>query len=67
MKLCSQALIENLQDDIKKILENLDDMYMAVRYPEDYEYTANQLSSDKTGIIVSKVKETHKWLKKKIR
>ncbi len=66
LKLVSMTLIENIQEDIKKILEDLDDMYFSVRYPEDFDAINASLSKEKITHIIKSVKEVYKLLERNI-
>ena len=66
LKLTSLALIKNLQDDIKSVLDELNEVYITTRYPENIEEVLLQLSKEKTKIILTKSERIFKWLEKKI-
>lgn len=67
LKLSSIALIKNLQDDIKKVLDKLNELYMTSRYPENFEGVLSYLSKDKTKEILKSTKRIFIWLEKKIK
>ena len=66
LKLTSLALIRNLQDDIKQVLDELNEVYITTRYPENIEEVFLQLSKEKTKTILKKSERIFKWLEKKI-
>ena len=60
------SLIENLQDDIKKTLDELNDLYLSTRYSGDFDKLVKVLHKEKVEELFSKSKEVFKWLQKKI-
>ena len=66
LKLVSLTLIENIQDELKSALEELDDLYFSVRYPQDYDYVQGQLPKDRVGNILKSSKELFRLLEKDI-
>ena len=66
LELVSLALIENLETDMRKLLQELDIKYIAVRYPEDIDYLQKSLSKETAQNILSRVKEVFKCLEKNI-
>lgn len=66
LKLVSVTLIENIQNELKTILEELDDLYFSVRYPQNYDYVQAQLPKDRVDKILKNVKGTFKLLEKNI-
>ena len=66
LKLISLTIIQDLEDDIKKLLRTLDASYISMRYPEDIERFNLQFSTTETEKILNRVKELFKWLKKQI-
>lgn len=66
LKLTSLALIKNLQDDIKPVLDELNEVYMTTRYPENIREVLEQLSKERTKTILKKSERIFKWLEKKI-
>ncbi len=67
LKLTSIALIKNLQDDVKRILSKLNELYMTTRYPENFEEVILYLSKDKTKEILKSTERIFIWLEKKIK
>lgn len=65
--LASQAHITNLQSDIQSIFDELNDMYMSTRYPDEFLEIEQEISKPKTQDLLSKTKETFKWLEQKIK
>ena len=66
LKLTTLALIENLQDDIKKTLDELNDLYLSTRYSGDFDKLVKVLHKEKVEELFNKSKEVFKWLQKKI-
>ena len=66
LELVSLALIENLEADMKKLLQELDIKYIAVRYPEDVDYLQKSLPKETVHNILSRVREVFKCLEKNI-
>ena len=66
LELISLALIENLETDMKKLLQELDIKYIAVRYPEDIDYLQKSLPKETVQNILSRVKEVFRCLEKNI-
>ncbi len=67
LKLTSIALIKNLQDDIKPVLDELNEVYMTTRYPENIKEVLQRLSKERTKAILKKSERIFKWLEKKIK
>jgi HEPN domain-containing protein len=66
MRLMSQARIENLQSDIKEILDELNTLYYSTRYPEDFDSLHADISEDKTALILKETRKIFSWLEKKL-
>ncbi len=66
LKLVSMTLIENIHEDIKNILEELDDTYFSVRYPEDFDALENKLTKEKVNKIFESAKGIYKLLEKNL-
>ena len=66
LELVSLALIENLEEDMKNLLKELDIKYIAVRYPEDIDYLQKSLPEETVQHILCRVKEVFKCLEKNI-
>ncbi len=58
-------MIKNLQDDVKKVLSKLNELYMTTRYPENFEEVVSYLSKDKTKEILKSTERIFIWLEKK--
>ncbi len=67
LKLVSTTLIENVDDDIKTTLKELDRLYISVRYPDDIDYIQNLLPEVKVNEIFKKVKEVYKLLENNLK
>lgn len=67
LKLVSTTLIENVDDNIKTILKELDRLYISVRYPDDIDYIQSQLPKAEVEKTFSKVKEIYKMLEKSLK
>ena len=66
LKLVSTTLIENVDDDIKTILKELDRLYISVRYPDDFDYIQSVLTKAKVDEIFKKVKQIYILLEKNL-
>lgn len=66
LELVSLALIENLETDMKKLFQELDIKYIAVRYPEDMDSLQKSLPKETVQNILTRVKEVFKCLEKNI-
>ncbi len=66
LELVSLALIGNLEEDMKRLLQELDIKYIAVRYPEDIDYLQKSFPKETVQTILSRVKEVFKCLEKNI-
>lgn len=67
LKLVSLTLIENVQNDIKNTLEELDDLYFSTRYPQDFDYISQLLPKERVVNILRSIKEIYKLLEKNIK
>lgn len=67
LKLVSLAVIQNLEDDIKKFLIELDASYISVRYPDDIERLSLKFTKNETEEVVRKVENIFKWLEKQLK
>ncbi len=67
LKLTSIALIKNLQEETKKVINKLNELYITTRYPENFEEIVSYLSKDKTNEILKNTERIFKWLEKKIK
>jgi len=67
LKLTSIALIKGLRVDTKKVLSELNELYMTTRYPENFEEVISYLSTSKTKVILKSTERIFKWLEKKIK
>ena len=67
LKLVSLALIRNVDEDIKKVLDELNDVYISTRYPDDIKDLISELTKERTQKILERVKEIQKWLMKQIK
>lgn len=65
-RLTQEAVIENLQSDIKLFLDELNDVYMNTRYPDDFDTLEDELTEKEVGEILRQTKRIFSWLKKKI-
>jgi len=66
LKLTSEALIDNLQEDIKSLFNELNQVYISTRYPDELTEIEELLSKPETEKILKATKEIFKWLEKKI-
>lgn len=67
LKLASLAVIQDVSEDIKKLLDELNDVYLSTRYPDNIDEIINDFTKEKTQKVVNKVEEVHKWLMKKLK
>lgn len=67
LRLSSEAVIENLQTDIKKFFDELDTMYISTRYPEDFEMLQASINEEDANRILKETKRIFTWLEKKIK
>ncbi len=65
--LCSNAVIENLQEETKEFLADLDDLYIGTRYPEDFELMESRISEEEATKVFKESKRIFEWLRKKIK
>lgn len=66
LRLTSEALIDDLQKETKDLFEELNNIYINTRYPDEFELLENELNMEQTKIIIDKTKGIFKWLEKKI-
>lgn len=62
LKLVSLTVIENLQDDTVKLLDELNDLYISTRYPEDFDMLVEKMTEEKVHKILHRTKGVYKWL-----
>lgn len=67
LKLASIAIIENLQIEVQDLLDELNDIFMATRYPDEFLEIEAKITQEKNLDLLEKTKETFKWLEKKIK
>ncbi|MBI1857880.1 MAG: HEPN domain-containing protein [Candidatus Melainabacteria bacterium] len=67
LRLVSSTLIENVKEEVKDSLEELDDLYFSVRYPEDFDAVNAKLSPEKGNQVFGKIKEIYKLLERNIK
>ena len=67
LKLVSLTVIQNVEDDIKKFLRELDASYISVRYPDDIERISLRFTKIETEEVVRKVGDIFKWLERQIK
>lgn len=66
LRLVSIALLEDLEKETKSLFDDLNNIYIATRYPKDFEELQDYLSKDKAIETYRKVERIFKWLEKKI-
>lgn len=66
LKLASVAILENLQLEIKDFFDDLNEIYMSTRYPDEFVEVEKEISEPKTKEILEKTKRTFDWIEKKI-
>lgn len=67
LRLASQAVIENLQSELREVLDELNTVYFSVRYPEDFDMIQDSITQEKAGNIIKEAKRIFSWLEKKIK
>lgn len=65
LELASLSLISNIQSEIKALFDELNDLYISTRYPDNFDIIEN-LASKKSKEILQQTKEVFKWLQKQI-
>lgn len=66
LKLAGEALINNLQEDIKAFLDELSDSYIPTRYPDDFDELEKKYNFETSSKIIYETERIFKWLEKKI-
>lgn len=66
LRLTSEALIENIQKDTLDLLNDLNNIYMTTRYPDELEMIEKDLNLDLTKKILTETKRIFTWLEKKL-
>ena len=66
LRLASLALIENIQVDTQKTLDELNDLYLSTRYSGDFDKLVKVLHKEKVEELFNKSKEVFQWIQKKI-
>lgn len=66
LKLCSKALIDDLQKDVKSTLDDLNNVYISTRYPKNFDEINSYLSKERTEETLRQTERIFKWLEKKI-
>ena len=67
LRLTSEALIDNLQNDIKVVLDDMDSCYFTLRYPVDIDEVEEDFGKEKAEEILKETNRIFKWLEKKIK
>jgi HEPN domain-containing protein len=66
LRLASEAVIENLKEDVKEVLDELNTVYFSTRYPEDFDELEKELNKEKTKDLLKQVRRIFTWLEEKI-
>lgn len=66
LRLISKVVVENLQNDIYKTLDNLNGLFMLTRYPDDIELMEDMLNEAYVQHTLSETKRIFRWLEKKL-
>ena len=66
LKLVTLTLIENLQKDMERTLDELNDLYLSARYSGDFDALVKILHKNKIEDIFKRSKEVFAWLQKQI-
>lgn len=67
LRLASEALIENLQSDIKEILDEINRCYMVSRYPDDIDELIEEINNTEGKRILEGTKRIFIWLNKRLK
>ena len=67
LRLTSEALIDNLQLDIRTILDDMDSCYFTLRYPIDIDEVEEEFGKEKAENILKETNRIFLWLEKKIK
>ena len=67
LKLVSLTLIKNVDEDIKRVLDELNDVYISTRYPDDIREILSELTKERTEKILRRTEDIQKWLMKQIK
>ena len=65
LELVSLTLISNIQDEIKNLFDELNDLYISTRYPDNFD-VIESLSKERSKEILQQTKEVFKWLQNQI-
>ena len=63
LELASLTLISSIQDEIKALFDELNDLYISTRYPDNFDIIEN-ISKKRSKEIFQQTKEIFKWLQK---
>ncbi len=66
LRLAGEAVIINLQEDTKKLFDELSDCYISLRYPDDYYEVEQEYNQEKTKHILKETKRVFTWLESKL-
>ena len=66
MILAGEALLGNLKNEIKIAFDELNDIYILTRYPDDFDSMIADLSEQRAYKILKKIGGIFKWLEKQI-
>lgn len=66
LRLATEAIVGNLQQDILDVLNDLNNIYMSTRYPDEIEIIEKSLDDDETKRIFKETKRIFIWLEKKL-
>lgn len=66
LRLASEAIVDNLQQDILDTLNDLNNIYMGTRYPDEIEIIEKSLDEVETKKIIAETKRIFAWLEKKL-
>lgn len=67
LRLCSEALIINLQSDVQDLFQELNSIYMTTRYPDEFDLIQERLDKERTEKILKETKKIFLWLEKKLK
>ena len=65
LELASLTLISNIQDEIKALFDERNDLYISTRYPDDFDIIES-ISQRRSQEIFQKTQEVFKWLQNQI-
>ncbi len=65
LELASLTLISNIQNEIKSLFDELNDLYISTRYPDNFDIIED-ISKKRSKEILQQTREVFKWLQTQI-